>query len=131
MGNVTPYRSHSDPMAILQSKDWRGLTYPQPLLLRSEISLFWCTSCSRYFLYSFVYIFCLSWRWLPLASLWRGSYLSRFSINMSGWNLYFLWPHVCTTYHFAVLPLWVQHSHYFWTSPRTSCIFWFSWQVSS
>ncbi len=33
-----------------QSKDWRGQTYPQPLLLRSEISLFWRTSCVRDFL---------------------------------------------------------------------------------
>ncbi len=30
-----------------QNKDWRGQTYPQPLLLRSEISLFWRTSCAR------------------------------------------------------------------------------------
>ncbi len=29
-----------------QSKDWREQTYPQPLLLRSEISLFWRTSCA-------------------------------------------------------------------------------------
>ncbi len=32
-----------------QSKDWRGQTYPQPLLLRSEISLFWRTSHARDF----------------------------------------------------------------------------------
>ncbi len=32
-----------------RSKDWRGQTYPQPLLLRSEISLFWRTSCVRNF----------------------------------------------------------------------------------
>ncbi len=32
-----------------QSKDWRGQTYPQPLLLRSKISLFWRTSCVRDF----------------------------------------------------------------------------------
>ncbi len=32
-----------------QSKDWRGQIYLQPLLLRSEISLFWRTSCARGF----------------------------------------------------------------------------------
>ncbi len=49
LGNGTPCRSHSDPIAVLQSKDWRGQTYLQPLLLRSEISLFWRTSCARDF----------------------------------------------------------------------------------
>ncbi len=49
LGNVTPHRSHSDPMAVLQTKDWRGQTYLQPLLPGSEISLFWCTSCTREF----------------------------------------------------------------------------------
>ncbi len=34
-----------------QSNDWRGQTYPQPLLLCSEISLFWRTSCARDFFY--------------------------------------------------------------------------------
>ncbi len=35
-----------------QSKDWRrGQTYPQPLLLCSEISLFWRTPCARDFLF--------------------------------------------------------------------------------
>ncbi len=32
-----------------QSKDWKGQTYPQPLLLCFEISLFWRTSCARDF----------------------------------------------------------------------------------
>ncbi len=37
-----------------QSKDWRGQIYHQPLLLRSEISLFWRTSCARdFFLYEY------------------------------------------------------------------------------
>ncbi len=33
-----------------RSKDWRGQTYAQPLLLRSEISLFWRTSCAGDFI---------------------------------------------------------------------------------
>ncbi len=36
-----------------QSKGWRGQTYPQPLLLCSEISLFWRTSCARDFFFLF------------------------------------------------------------------------------
>ncbi len=35
-----------------QSKDWRGQTYLQPLLLNSEVSLFWRTSGARDFLSS-------------------------------------------------------------------------------
>ncbi len=35
-----------------QSKDWKGQTYLQPLILHSEISLFWRTSCARNFFFS-------------------------------------------------------------------------------
>ncbi len=44
-----------------QSKDWRGQTYFQPLLLRSEISLYWRTSCAGdfFFLFSLSSIFSL------------------------------------------------------------------------
>ncbi len=46
---MTPGRSHSDPVGRVANKV-RPL---QPLLLRSEISLFWRTSCAKIFLYSF------------------------------------------------------------------------------
>ncbi len=44
---MTPDRSRWT--CCKQSKGWRGLCLLQPLLLRSEISLFWCTSCARDF----------------------------------------------------------------------------------
>ncbi len=46
-----------------QSKDWKGQTYHQPLLLRSEISLFWRTSYARDFLFSFLSLVRLCGAW--------------------------------------------------------------------
>ncbi len=68
-----PDRSHSDSWTCCkQSKGWRRLRPLQPLPLRSEISLFCCTSCAWVF-------FFLQCRW------W--SFKKRLSVSVGRWYM--------------------------------------------